>query len=80
MEDRLETVTAIFVQFLHKNVHEVSTNLHSTVEETAVLARLVEQSFGGGQRQHAPRLVGFPQIAPWLPEELDPCHWLVGLP
>lgn len=54
------------------------TYLHSTVEEAAVLARLVQQSFGGGQRQHAPRLVRFPQIAARLPEELDPCHWIVG--
>jgi len=54
------------------------THLHSAVEEAAVLARFVEQSFGGGQRQHAPRLVRFPQIAPRLPEELDPCHWREG--
>lgn len=54
------------------------TYLHSAVEEAAVLAWLVQQSFGGGQRQHAPRLVRFPQIAPRLPEELDPCHWIVG--
>lgn len=54
------------------------TYLHSTVEEAAVLARLVQQSLGGGQRQHAPRLVRFPQIAPRLPEELHPCHWIVG--
>lgn len=54
------------------------TYLHSTVEEAAVLARLVQQSLGGGQRQHAPRLVRFPQIAPRLPEELYPCHWIVG--
>ena len=54
------------------------TYLHSAVEEAAVLARLVQQSFGRGQRQHAPRLVRFPQIAPRLPEELDPCHWIAG--
>lgn len=54
------------------------TYLHGAVEEAAVLARLVQQSFGGGQGQHAPRLVGFPQIAPGPPEELDPCHWIKG--
>lgn len=58
--------------------HQEKTYLHSTVEEAAVLARLVQQSLGGGQRQHAPRLVRFPQIAPRLPEELHPCHWIVG--
>lgn len=61
------------------------TYLHGAVEEAAVLARLVQQSFGGGQGQHAPRLVGLPQIAPGPPEELDPCHLLAegrgrGLP
>lgn len=60
------------------NNQSQQTYLHSTVEEAAVLARFVQQSFGGGQRQHAPRLVRFPQIAPRLPEELDPCHWIVG--
>lgn len=50
------------------------TYLHGAVEEAAVLTRFVQQSFGGGQRQHAPGLVGFPQIAPRLPEELYPCH------
>lgn len=55
-------------------VREDQTYLHGTVEEAAVLARLVQQSFGRGQGQHAPRLVRFPQIAPGPPEKLDPCH------
>lgn len=54
------------------------TYLHGTVEEAAVLARLVQQSFGGGQGQHAPRLVRLPQIAPGPPEKLDPCHLITG--
>lgn len=55
-------------------VREDQTYLHGTVEEAAVLAWLVQQSFGRGQGQHAPRLVRFPQIAPGPPEKLDPCH------
>lgn len=50
--------------------------LYSAVEEAAVLARLVQQSFGGGQRQHAARLVRLAQIAR-PPEEPDPCHWIL---
>lgn len=52
--------------------------LHGAVEEAAILAGLVQQSFGGGQRKHAPGLVRLPQVAPRPPEELGPCHWFVG--
>lgn len=64
----------------NKSWYNKQTYLHSTVEEAAVLARLVQQSFGGGQRQHAPRLVRFPQVASRPPEQLDPCHWIMASP
>lgn len=53
------------------------TNLYSTVEETAVLARLVEQAFGEGEGEHAARLVGLSQTATLLLEEFHPCHWVL---
>ena len=55
-----------------------SPYLHGTVEEAAVLAGLVEQALGGCQREHAARLVGLGEVAPGLPEELHPCHWIEG--
>lgn len=60
--------------------YNTQTYLYCTVEEAAVLARLIQQSFGGGQRQHAPWLVRFPQVASRPPEQLDPCHWVMGSP
>lgn len=42
---------------LPSTLRAFQTYLHGTVEEAAVLAWLVQQPFGGGQGQHAPRLV-----------------------
>lgn len=47
----------VFYHFQRKFLGTGRPHLHSAVEEAAVLARLIQQSFGGGQRQHAPRLV-----------------------
>lgn len=73
----IEYLSNILIHTINNQFTE-QTHLHRTVEEAAVLAGLIQQSLGGGQRQHAPRLVRFPQIAPRLPEELDPCHWTAG--
>lgn len=51
------------------------SHLDSAVEKAAVLSRLVQQAFGGGQGQHAPRLIDFSKIAPGFPQELYPRHF-----
>lgn len=62
----------------HLNKASNWTYLHRTVEEAAVLSWLVQQAFGRGQGQHAPRLVGLTQIAPLPSEEPDQRHWITG--
>lgn len=42
----------------HPPPYFVITHLHSTVEETAVLAWLIKKTFGQGERDHAAWLVG----------------------